>query len=60
MSAEESYFESVYVSLQMKFSTDQFQCNAHGRVCNPNFLYTKMKHELTFYSGKNHTTCIIQ
>lgn len=59
-SAEKSYFESVGVSLQMKFSTDQFRCNTRGRDCNPNFLYTKMEHELTFYSGKNHTTCIIQ
>lgn len=59
-SAEGSYFESVDVSLQMKFSTDQFQCNTHGRHCNPNFLYTKMKSELAFYSGENHTTCIIQ
>lgn len=58
-SAEGSYFEIVDVSLWMKLSTDQYQCNAQGRDCNPNFLYTKMKHELTFYSGKNHTNFII-
>lgn len=51
-SGKKSYFEGVEVSLQMKFSTDQFQCNIDGRDCNPNFLHTKMRHELTFYSGK--------
>lgn len=40
-SAAKSYFESVGVSLQMKFSTDQFQCNTCGRDCNPNFSVHK-------------------
>lgn len=57
--AEGTHFESPDVSLQMRFGTGQCKCNAHGRECNLNFLYTRMKSGLTFYSGKDHTTQII-
>lgn len=40
----------------MRFGTGQCKCKAHGRECNLNFLYTRMKSELTLLRKRSYNT----